>query len=983
MRVTSPVTVGRSGELTVVDEALARLRASRGGTVFVLGEAGIGKSRLAREGADRAAALGVRVLRGRSSATGLTGPLRPLAEALASYSRVGGLPVDPELEPYRPALARVVPEWRRAEATYPETMVEFAEALLRLLAVLGREHGCLLVLEDLHEADHETLAVVDYLVGNLAALPVLLVATSRPESGAALDLVGEAGRGRTADVLTLRPLDVPGVRAVAAGCLGVEEDRVPAAVVDRLAGDGGGNPYLVEELLAAMVEAGAVRVAPDGLVAAGDLATGVPGSVVQSHAQRLGRLDPVVGHLLLTAACLGPRFSVATLRMALGVSEQHLFARLRAAARAGFVVPVGGGTDGYAFRHRLTAEALLAVPTPPEHAALARRAATALENADPLLAEDRCGLVAELWTAAGERGRASAAYAEAGRRAESGGAWASAVALFERAAELAPAPDRPPVVEHLAQALAGAGELERAFELAETLGMAGPGAPAAGRRADLHLRLAWDAVLAERGADARRQLTAARALMPRAGGPVDGMSGQGAALAVVEGHLALLPGSPGHGGPDPAVRTEEAERSARRAAEVAERASLPVVACQAWHLLALLGRERGFDHADACLERMLAVAERHSLPLWRVGALVRLGVNAFMRTGSSARLEAARRTARALGAIVLTQDTEGMLAMHAVLRGEYEEAREAVDRSLGATARLHNLSTHRYLLLTSATLAAHRGNRDAMDQELERFHRAGGADSFLTPVVLGLCRAFCALMEEDRPAATAELAAVAAWEAAQPQVFYLSGSHGLGPLLDVLSNRADREVLREHTGAPAAELAWNQQFLLLAEAVLLGRDGRAGEAAAVLATVRETYAALFPAAHHLGMRLVAEAALDDGWGDPVVWLRAAEEYFHTTGVTAVAGACRALLRRSGAGVRQRRAGRERIPAAVRELGVTPREYEVLALLASGRPSNPEIARRLSISPRTVEKHIAGLVRKTGRTDRSALRALAGLLIREP
>lgn len=220
--------------------------------------------------------------------------------------------------------------------------------------------------------------------------------------------------------------------------------------------------------------------------------------------------------------------------------------------------------------------------------------------------------------------------------------------------------------------------------------------------------------------------------MPRAGEPGepgepdDGMSGQGAALAVVEGHLALLPGSPGHGTPDPATRTEEAERTTRRAAEVAERASLPVVACQAWHLLALLGRERGFDHADACLERMLAVAERHSLPLWRVGALVRLGVNAFMRTGSSARLEAARRTARALGAIVLTQDTEGMLAMHAVLRGEYEEAREAVDRSLGATARLHNLSTHRYLLLTSATLAAHRGNRAAMDQELERFHRAAG-----------------------------------------------------------------------------------------------------------------------------------------------------------------------------------------------------------------------------------------------------------------
>ncbi|GJF32103.1 hypothetical protein KNE206_48030 [Kitasatospora sp. NE20-6] len=981
MRATSPVTAGRGSELTLIDEALARLRASQGGSVFLLGEAGIGKSRLARESADRAGRLGVCVLRGRSSATGLTGPFRPLVEALASYSRVGGLPEDPELAPYRPALSRVVPEWRRAEAGYPESMVEFAEALLRLLVVLGRERGCLLVLEDLHEADSETLAVVDYLVDNLAALPVLIVATLRPESGAALDLVDAAGRRRTAAVLTLRPLDTSGVRTVAAGCLGVAEDRVPSAVVDRLAGHGGGNPYLAEELLADLVESGAVRLAPEGPTVVGDLVTGVPTSVVQSHAQRLGRLDPAVGHLLLTAACLGSRFSVATLQMALGVGEQHLFARLGAATRAGFVTPVGRGTDQYAFRHALTAEALLAVPAPPERAALARRAATALEDADPVLEEDRCRLVADLWTTAGERGRAAAGYAEAGRRAQAGGAWASAVTLFERAAELAPAEDRAAVVESLAQALAGAGHLERAFALAETLGMAGADALDVGRRVDLHLRLAWDAVMAERGPDARRQVAAARALMPEPRGPGAGLSGQGAALAVVEGHLALLPGSSPGGGPDRATRTAEAEESARRAVEVAERAPLPVVACQAWHLLALLGRERGFDHADACLERMLAVAEKHGLQLWRVGALVRLGVNAFMRTGSSARLEVARQTARALGAIVLTQDTEGMLAMHAVLRAEYGKAREAIDRSLGATARLRNLSTHRYLLLTSATLAAHRGRRGEMDQELDRFRRAGGADSFLTPVVLGLCRAFCALMEEDRAAAAEELAAVAAWEAAHPNVFYLSGSHGIGPLLDVLAGRADRAAHRAHAAAPAGELAWNHQFLLLAEAVLLGREGRGGEAAAVLATVHDTYGALFPAAHHLGLRLVAEAALDDGWGDPVSWLRAAEEYFHTADVTAVAGACRALLRGSGAGVRQRRAGRDRIPAAVRELGVTLREYEVLALLA-GRPSNAEIARRLSISPRTVEKHVAGLARKTGRSDRSALCALARLLTAE-
>ncbi|MYX45819.1 LuxR family transcriptional regulator, partial [Streptomyces sp. SID89] len=98
------------------------------------------------------------------------------------------------------------------------------------------------------------------------------------------------------------------------------------------------------------------------------------------------------------------------------------------------------------------------------------------------------------------------------------------------------------------------------------------------------------------------------------------------------------------------------------AAEVAEREKLPVVACQAWQLLALLARERGFDDADACLERMLTVAEEHSLPVWRVEALLRLGANAFLRSGDARRIREARDAARDLGALALVQQAEGLLA---------------------------------------------------------------------------------------------------------------------------------------------------------------------------------------------------------------------------------------------------------------------------------------------------------------------------------
>jgi DNA-binding NarL/FixJ family response regulator len=132
---------------------------------------------------------------------------------------------------------------------------------------------------------------------------------------------------------------------------------------------------------------------------------------------------------------------------------------------------------------------------------------------------------------------------------------------------------------------------------------------------------------------------------------------------------------------------------------------------------------------------------------------------------------------------------------------------------------------------------------------------------------------------------------------------------------------------------------------------------------------------------HLGLRLVAEAAHADGWGEPETWLRQAEEYFHHAGVTAVASACRGLLRRIGVSVRQRRSGLDRVPNRLRHLTVTVREYEVFQLLAS-RLGNKAIAGRLRISPRTVEKHVASLIAKTAQPDRMSLSEYASAVLRQ-
>ncbi|MER5629833.1 helix-turn-helix transcriptional regulator [Streptomyces nitrosporeus] len=959
MRATSPVTVGRDDEIGLLTGALDAARRRSGSAVFLLGEAGIGKSRLAGECAYRAYGSGMPVLRGRAGSTGLVVPFRPLVEALSSHVRAAGIPTDPELVPYHPALARLVPELRSGSSSgYTETVVELAEALLRLLSLLGRDRGCVILLEDLHDCDTETLAVVEYVVDNLEGLPVLLLGTLRPEPGTALDLVRSAEQRHTAALRELAPLDDGQVRTLVGACLQAPPERIPAAVGRRLAERAAGNPYLVEVLLADLLDTGRLRRTEDGWEATDQPDGALPSRFLQGWARRLDRLDEPVRDLLLTAATLGSEFSVTVLQTVTGLEDRALFTHLRSAVETGVIAPDGAAPDRYAFRHTLTAEALVSSLVPAERAALARRAAAAVESSGEPLDEDRRQLVASLQLAAGNKAGAALQFAEAGRRMLAAGSHGSAVVLLERARALASDADRAAVAESLAVARAESGDLDGALELMDVLPPVPARSPAATRRGDTHVKIAWVAVMAERAADTARQITAARTLLGPSPSPA-----RRASLTVVDGHLSLLPGEDR---PEP----EAVERAAREAAETAEAEGLWVVACQAWQLLALLSREKGFDAADACLERMLALSSEHTLPLWRVEALVRLGANGFMQTGDAARLHAARAAATELGSLLLTQTVDGLLAMNAVMCARWAEAEETVERSVEVSARIGNLAAHRYLLLARATTAAHRGRRRDMDRALAAFRRAGGARSPLVPLQLGFCEAIGALLEEDRERALGDLDAALEWERDHPSYYYLSGRFGLRTLLRTLAGTADREEYEAVAASPGAALAWNRQFLELALAVLLGRAGD-GPGAARRMSAFDVRSTAFPVARHLGLRLVADAALADGWGEPVVWLRTAEEYFHGVGVQPVAAACRATLRQAGVSVTQHRDGRDRIPSPLRTSGVTPREYEVFVLLAE-RPGNQQIARRLSISPRTVEKHLASLLSKTGRVNRAAL-----------
>ena len=149
-----------------------------------------------------------------------------------------------------------------------------------------------------------------------------------------------------------------------------------------------------------------------------------------------------------------------------------------------------------------------------------------------------------------------------------------------------------------------------------------------------------------------------------------------------------------------------------------------------------------------------------------------------------------------------------------------------------------------------------------------------------------------------------------------------------------------------------------------ADAVLAGRQGRTAEAEAAFAAADRQMGPLVAWYRQYARRVAAEAALADGWGEPVGWLREAAAYFAARGDDRVAAACRAPAAPGRGAGAAATAGDGELPGQLRALGVTEREADVLRLVAQGL-GNREIAERMFLSPRTVEKHVASLLAKTG------------------
>lgn len=235
----------------------------------------------------------------------------------------------------------------------------------------------LVVLEDLHWADPDTLAAVEYLADNLRETTTMWVATVRTgEPSAAATSVEHARARDGVGILDLRRLPDRGVDAmvrVLAPEVGVDE-------VGRIRAASEGLPFLVEELVDA---------------------AGVPSSFAEAVRARMAALDGQATEVLVLAALLGPTIDWPLLSAATGSPADVMVATIEDATGAQLLVH---DEAGIRFRHALTRDAVLAAVVPPRRALLAQRALRALDESG--MTDANLGVAAELAAAAGDRVRA-------------------------------------------------------------------------------------------------------------------------------------------------------------------------------------------------------------------------------------------------------------------------------------------------------------------------------------------------------------------------------------------------------------------------------------------------------------------------------------------------------------------------------------------------------------------------------------------------
>ena len=435
-RALCPTLVGREEQLFALEDAL--LAAHRGESRFVAlgGEAGMGKTRLARELATRARRLDWQVLWGACSEAELPLPYLPLVEALGNY--LSGEDVErlgTQLGAARLELAQLFPQLGGDEP--PTSLGDPAQAKLRLfeavvalLAIPAREHGLLLVVEDVHWADAATRELLDHLARRLTGMRALVLVTYRSDE---LDrrhplapLLQTWRRSSVAETVALEPLGRREIAEMIATIL--DADTIPTEFRDLMQRRTEGNPFVLEEMLKEAIDRGDVVRTGHGWKPRRLEELRIPETVRDTILLRFARLDPADVEILQAAAVLGRTFDYATLVAVAGVPDANVHGALAVGVAQQLLEEIDAARATYRWRHALTQEAVHDEIVLPRRQQIHSRAADVLLAAGAETFE-----VARHLLGAARFDEAVPKCVEAAGEAEASFAFAEALELLDRA----------------------------------------------------------------------------------------------------------------------------------------------------------------------------------------------------------------------------------------------------------------------------------------------------------------------------------------------------------------------------------------------------------------------------------------------------------------------------------------------------------------------------------------------------------------------